>query len=206
MTMKHRPLRDEEKQYAHRFAAEQFLHENRALWTRVVALLMVNSLLVAGFMLLYGSKNPNDTLLLTIAASGILIQVMWPIFAISSFRIFEYWGKLMEYIEKYCLSQAEECQDIEWRVRKIWTCYGDSVKPPTAEKWEKRTYCLEKLPPGAYAAIIFFLIFLAIWIVATVIADCSVGRWIAISLGIPVIVIAILCVVRWRCIAKRMKI
>ena len=121
-------MNDEERQVlrdAHRFAVEHLRDTNRAVWTRVAALLTVNSLLVAGFALLYGSKYPNATLLLTIAASGIVIQAAWPIFAITSYPVFEYLRQLMKDIEEYRSEEYRSWKksNLGQRAARVWTEY-----------------------------------------------------------------------------------
>ena len=122
-------LTPEEIQRAWTFAIERLSNENRTFWTRLSALLLGNSFLVAGFASLYASNNPNDTLLLTIAAAGIFIQAMWPVFAILSYSTNHYLIKLTMDIEKYMYpdvtnNQSLEKEDIENRVRRIWTHYA----------------------------------------------------------------------------------
>ena len=241
MTEQEKPLDKEQLEYAHRFAAEHHMHENRAFWTRVAALLLGNSFLVAGFASLYGSIGHDSPLLLAIAASGIAIQALWPLFAKSSYTVFQYWRNLMRAIEKYPSLEschAEKRRDIERRVKEIWSCYSDSPwwsftcpeegsnKPPTAEKDEatggnkketgknKRAlgeiirHFWENYPAGAFAIVMFFVVFLAIWTVATAIVDIRL-EWLGwrilgrvLSIGVPLLIVgiasAIACTFIWK--------
>ena len=217
MTEQERLLNREQLQYAHRFAAQQFAQEIRAFWARVTALLMVNSLLVAGFTLLHGSKNPNDTLLLTIAASGIAIQSLWPLFAVHSYTIFPYWGNLMRAVERYPF--VRDRADVEMRVQKIWTRYGDDRRwslgvEQESDESDNEALCrfatwvarlVDALHPGAFATILFFFIFLAIWLVAAIMAKPDMGSLVAKSLGSAVGFMAILCLIAYLYTKKRTK-
>lgn len=195
----------EQLEYAHRFAAEHFIQESRAFWARVTALLIVNSLLVAGFTVLYCCFRINDYLLLAIAASGIAIQSLWPVFAIYSYPINEYWGRLMKDIEKSPFLNEYTVKRgwyIEQKFIKIYTSYADSFQ---AEKQEaagekknisrgiREVLCdlLVNGHPGAIACILFFFIFLTIWVVAVIVVEPScLCR--GLSIGLPSLVI-ILC-------------
>jgi len=180
-----RKLTEQELGYAHRFAIERLSNENRTFWTRLSALLLGNSFLVAGFTSLYASKNPNDTLLLAIAAAGIFIQAMWPVFAVSSHATIGYLHKLIRDIENYpylTRYQFSDKEDIENRVRRIWTHYTEHFwrmfggKSPNRENpaehksfFNKIKEGFKKYPAGFIATLLFFIAFLGIWICALII-------------------------------------
>jgi|GEM_PF-3353129 len=217
-----RDLSRPELEYAHRFAIERLSNENRTFWTRLSALLLGNSFLVAGFASLYGSKNPNDTLLLAIAAGGILIQAMWPLFALLSYSTNQYLIKLTMDIENYpylTRHQFLKKEDIENRVRRIWTHYAKHFwstfgskrsqveKSPNGENphehnsffkkikvwFKKYTEGFKKYPAGLMATLFFYGAFLAIWVVAAAI----VHEVVAIVLGSLVFTFTILCILLW---------
>ena len=187
---------------AHRFAAERQMHENRLFWTRVAALLTGNSLLVAGFAILYRSSMGNDAtgLLLVIAVTGILIQAMWPLVAAYSYMSDRYWSRLMEDTESLLFpvrTTAERRPTILDRARLIWTSYDDYLRS-ALPKW------LMDKPAGFWATVVFFLSFLAIWLVAAIMVKPSDGQWVAV--GIPVVIlvfIVILCLIVYLYTKKR---
>lgn len=172
-----------ELKYAHRFASERQMHENRLFWTRIAALLTGNSLLVAGFAMLYESPMGNDAtwLLLAIAAAGILIQAMWPLFAAYSYASDRYWSKLMIYTEE------EDKKEILDPARQIWESHSRALKR------------LMDKPAGFWATVVFFLSFFGIWITAAVVVHKCFGIWIAVAIGILVFLVGIR---RW-CFYKR---
>ena len=181
----------------HRFASERHMYENRVFWTRVAALLLANSFLVAGFASLYGSENPNDTLLLAIAAAGIALQALWPIFGVMSYVPDRYWRRLMleietnQYPELECTKAKE---NLELRVKGVRTCY---------EAYFKR-YLKFDYMGGGTALSVFFVAFLAIWIVATSMVAVSIVDvwqvWRVLTVVLPslgVIIVSSVCICIW---------
>jgi len=109
---------------ARRFAIEHMRHTNRVFWTRVGALLTVNSLLVAGFAVLYTYHDNSATpLLKAIAVCGCLIQFTWLIFAFSSYPNFKYLRRLVSNVEN---SKTEPNDKEEFR--KFWSNYEKECK------------------------------------------------------------------------------
>ncbi|TEU03627.1 MAG: hypothetical protein E3J24_03355 [Dehalococcoidia bacterium] len=194
-------LTEEEKQAlrdAHTFAADRQMHENRLFWTRVAALLTGNSLLIAGFTILYvrwvplESSAGNDTnwVLLAIAAAGILIQAMWPLVAAYSYMSDRYWSRLMEDTESLLFpvkTTAKTRPTILDHARRIWTSYDDYLRSALP----KRLRLMDK-PAGFWATVVFFLSFLAIWLVAAIMVKPSDGQWVAV--GIPVVMLVFIII------------
>jgi len=217
MNEKEKPLDKEQLQYAHRFAAEQFTHENRAFWTRVTALMLGNSFLVAGFAGLHGSNVNGTPLLLTIAASGIAIQALWPVFAVHSYPIFKRWGKDKVDIGQYLLLEycpEKERLDKEQIVEKGRAAFED-VFESSSESPKIRKSCLDlckvllrllwDLHPGAVASVLLFTIFLAIWIDGACIVDTSLKCHllaILVPVGLNIIVILIVILRTFKSLSK----
>ena len=107
-------------EYAHQY----YRDESRGFWAKVAALLTLNSLLLAGFTILYRYNPDNISLLLTIAASGIAIQSLWFLFAVQSFGIWESLSRFIKRIEK------RQYVDKELRVgHALGTAYETLAKP-----------------------------------------------------------------------------
>ena len=198
---------------ARRFAIEHMRDANRVFWTRVGALLTVNSLLVAGFAVLYiYNDNGATPLLITISVCGCLIQFTWPIFALSSYPNFKYLRELLSHVENnnkedvrnfwtYYKTKCDDwycryfCKPLEiillvctcplWLVPKLLLLLFKylrkssdyNVNQNTKGHNSRLTYFLEKtvgsFPAGIIATGIFFCVFFAIWIYATMAAfDC----------------------------------
>jgi len=193
---------DDQFRDAHKFAAERHITETRVFWTRVAALLTVNSVLIAGFTILYGSDHFNDTLLLAIAAAGIAIQAMWPLFAITSYSSDRYWRYLMRAVEPPLPEEEEKRSaredSIQRRVESKWICY-ERYHKEFFQRWFRWFTRLFGSYPAGTATMMLCFIFLAIWIVAAVIVNvCCV--WRALTIGIPSVIfliILVLCIYSW---------
>lgn len=174
---------DEKRQleYAHKY----YRDESRGFWAKVAALLTINSLLLIGFTTLNISCNANPTLLLVIAASGITIQALWPLFAIQSYSMWESLGNKIKGKEvkddnkKLLVAEALK-SGYETLARPLEFCIPQGLY---------RVF--SKNPAGVIAIFLFFAIFMAIWLVAEVTVDtstCLICHLLAISL--PTIVVA----------------
>jgi len=144
-------------EYAHRFALDHIRDESRGYWTKVAALLTVNSLLVAGFALLYVYGKESDitkvNLLSAIAASGIAIQAMWFWFTIQSYAHFI---ALYELIRKYEEQIAEiDKDDFKTKASKPWLHFAEI---------RDRYMIIPHNLAAAISLLLFTSIFIAVWL------------------------------------------
>jgi len=203
--IKRRKLTDEELEHAWKFAQDTFWRDINIFWQRVAALLLANSFLVVGFATLYGCcrEESAQPLLIAIAAAGIALQAVWPIFAITTYANIHRLPPLMKDIESEHHPELADtcCNDIKERVRMARTCYDKEVGE--FYKSRKTLWIFRRfggLPGGALAIIIFFLAFLALWVVAAFIVYDGVatsGDILAMVLGSLVFLFAFMCLWTW---------
>jgi len=123
----------------HRFATQRQEYENGVFWRRVSAVLLTNSLLLAGFGLL----EEYSTAQVLIAVIGICSVAAWAHSAWWSWRADRYWRERAREVEaQWSVAQA-----------RIWTEWEHSVA-----RW------LRWLKPGALFAGPVGALFLAIWV------------------------------------------
>lgn len=171
-------------EYAHRFALDHIRDESRGYWTKVAALLTVNSLLVAGFALLYESLFVNGTittsrpiatdLLLAIAASGIAIQAMWFWFTIQSYAHFKALYKL---VSKYEEEIENIDTDVEMNVSRPWYKFAE---------YRNKYIIIPENPAAAIVVVVFAGIFMAIWLNALKLLDYNSLIHLKVPLGFVV--------------------
>ena len=169
-----------ELEYAHRFAIEQIRDESRGFWTKVATLLTVNSLLIAGFALIYSNtttisiEDITTILLLAIAASGIAIQAMWFWFTVQSYAHFRAFYNIVSTVET---ERKSSISGLIPEASEPWTTFSDY----------RSKFLLGLYPRENFAAVIsiilFASIFTAIWTVALLFLSDSIdNRGIAIFL------------------------
>ncbi len=180
---KQQPLGDKEVEDARKFAIDRLAYENRVFWTRVSALLVFNSILVAAFAAFYSSsmntESANNPFFTTLIVCGIIAQAIWPIIAYNSAKPHRYWMNLTEAIDKRQEKEKNaECNTLENRVSSLWGCYLKYFRDSNTPKMLYQRI-LQDAPVGSITIGILFFVFLALWMAAALTIEIKLWPSIA---------------------------